>query len=178
MNHRPYFGTDAIRGRVGEEPITAEFALRLGRAAGTVVRRSGARLVDGEASGHVVCRHKANGGDGLMTALLLLEVIADSDNTLSELVSHLHRFPQKTINARVARNARGLVQNEYVQVARAAVERALGASERMVLRAPGTEPLIRVTGEARESAMVASQAGLLAEAVRHAAALDAATESV
>ena len=43
MNERTYFGTDGIRGRVGEEPITAEFALRLGRAAGTVLRSQHAR---------------------------------------------------------------------------------------------------------------------------------------
>ena len=134
-------------------------------------------ILGGEASGHVICRHKASTGDGLMTALLLLEVIADSGRTLTELVGHLHRFPQKTINVRVARNARALLRDERVQSARADVERTLGAEGRLVLRASGTEPLIRVTVEARDGALVESQASLLAEVVRHAAALDAAAES-
>lgn len=101
-------------------------------------------ILGGEASGHVICRHKASTGDGLMTALLLLEVIADSGRTLTELVADLHRFPQKTINVRVQRNARALLQDERIQTARQAVEQALGSSGRLVLRASGTEPLIRV----------------------------------
>lgn len=135
-------------------------------------------ILGGEASGHVICRHKASTGDGLMTALLLLEVIAESGRTLAELVADLHRFPQRTINVRVARNARGLVQNEKIQAARVAVQRTLGDQGRLVLRASGTEPLIRVTIEARDASLVDSQAGLLADIVRQTAAAVAEAEAV
>ena len=82
----------------------------------------------------------------------------------------LHRFPQKTINVRVQRNARALLQDPRIQTARQAVEQALGSSGRLVLRASGTEPLIRVTVEARDSAVVEKQASLLADVVRQTAA--------
>ena len=134
-------------------------------------------ILGGEASGHVICRHKASTGDGLMTALLLLEVLADTGRTLAELVGELHRFPQKTINVRVSRNARALLQDADVQAARASVERKLGAHGRLVLRASGTEPLIRVTVEARDGALVESQATLLADVVRRAAAAAADVEA-
>lgn len=134
-------------------------------------------ILGGEASGHVICRHKASTGDGLMTALLLLEVIADSGRTLAELVADLHRFPQKTINVRVQRNARALLQDASVRAARASVEQTLGAQGRLVLRASGTEPLIRVTVEARDGALVESQAALLADVVRRTAASAADVEA-
>jgi len=135
-------------------------------------------ILGGEASGHVICRHKASTGDGLMTALLLLEVIADSGRTLTELVADLHRFPQKTINVRVQRNARALLQHADIQATRAAVEQTLGQHGRLVLRASGTEPLIRVTVEARDGAIVESQSGMLADVVRRTAAAEAAIETV
>ena len=71
---------------------------------------------------------------------------------------------------RVQRNARALLQDERIQTARQAVEQALGSSGRLVLRASGTEPLIRVTVEARDSAVVDKQASLLADVVRQTAA--------
>ncbi|GMU44206.1 MAG: phosphoglucosamine mutase [Xanthomonadales bacterium] len=126
-------------------------------------------VLGGEASGHVICRHKASTGDGLLTALLLFEVLADSGRKLAELVGGLHRFPQKTINVRVARNARALLQEAAVLAARRATEQALGGDGRLVLRASGTEPLIRVTVEAREAQTVERHSQALADAVRRAA---------
>lgn len=126
-------------------------------------------LLGGEASGHVICRHKASTGDGLMTALLLLEVLNDSGRALSDLVGDLHRFPQKTINVRVARNARQLLQAAEIAQARDDVAAALGADGRLILRASGTEPLIRVTVEARDGGMVERHAQQLADVVRRTA---------
>jgi phosphoglucosamine mutase len=123
-------------------------------------------ILGGEASGHVICRHKASTGDGLMTALLLLEVIADSGRTLGELVGDLHRFPQKTINVRISRNARQLLQDPRIQAERAVLAQQLGDGGRLILRASGTEPLIRVTVEARDAAVVEAHAQTLAELVR------------
>ncbi len=134
-------------------------------------------ILGGEASGHVICRHKASTGDGLMTALLLLEVMAESGRPLSELVGDVHRFPQKTVNVRVSRNARALLQHADIQATRAAVEQTLGQHGRLVLRASGTEPLIRVTVEARDGAIVESQSGMLADVVRRTAAAEAAIET-
>ncbi|MFO1494598.1 MAG: phosphoglucosamine mutase [Lysobacterales bacterium] len=134
------------------------------------------RLVDtggilgGEASGHVLCLHKASTGDGLLSALLLLEVLAQTGASLGALVADLHRYPQKTINVRVASGARALVQHAEVQRARAAVEAALGTQGRLILRPSGTEPLIRVTVEAERAEQVDELAQQMAAAVRAVAA--------
>ena len=108
---------------------------------------------------------------------LLLEVMAESGRPLSELVGDVHRFPQKTVNVRVSRNARALLQHADIQATRVAVEQTLGQHGRLVLRASGTEPLIRVTVEARDGAIVESQSGMLADVVRRTAAAEAAIET-
>lgn len=127
-------------------------------------------ILGGEASGHVICRNKASTGDGLMSALLLLEVLADNERPLGELAADLHRFPQRTINVRISGNARALLRESVIESARIDVVQALGDGGRLVLRASGTEPLIRVTVEARESAVVERHVNELAEVVKQAAA--------
>jgi len=100
---------------------------------------------------------------------LLLEVINDTGRALTELVGDLHRFPQKTINVRVARNARQLLHHAAIEQARAEVSAALASDGRLILRASGTEPLIRVTVEARDAAVVERHAQQLADVVRKTA---------
>lgn len=126
-------------------------------------------ILGGEASGHVICTHKASTGDGLMSALMLLEVVAESARPLGELAADLHRFPQRTINIRINGSAKALLQTAAVQAARAGAEKSLGEGGRLVLRASGTEPLIRVTVEARDAAVVEKHVTALAEVVREAA---------
>lgn len=171
--HGPVVGT--VMTNLGIERALQKLGIRFERAA-VGDRHVHQRLCEtggilgGEASGHILCRHKASTGDGLMSALLLMEVIAASERTLGELVADLHRYPQQTINVRVAASARALVQHPQVQAARAAVEADLGERGRLILRASGTEPLVRVTVEAESAAEVERHVQALAEVVRRAAA--------
>jgi phosphoglucosamine mutase len=119
----------------------------------------------GEASGHLLMLDKASTGDGLMTALQVLALIARTGKSLDQLVVDIPRYPQRTINLRVS-NAKQLMTDARVADAKARVERELGDEGRVVLRASGTEPVIRVTIEARTLEQVSHFGEQLANAVR------------
>jgi phosphoglucosamine mutase len=112
------------------------------------MRRDGASL-GGEQSGHVILSDYASTGDGLVTALAVLEVMTRTGRTLSELARVMDVYPQKLVNVRVASPALARSLSEHEKVARA-VESAgerLGAEGRILLRPSGTEPLVRVMVE-------------------------------
>jgi phosphoglucosamine mutase len=171
--HGPVVGT--VMTNLGIELALADLGIGFERAAvgdryvHQRLRETGG-ILGGEASGHVICTHKASTGDGLMSALLLLEVLADSQRSLGDMASDLHRFPQRTVNVRIEGNARSLLQNAAIQSAKAEVEGSLGQGGRLILRASGTEPLIRVTVEARDLAVVEAHSQRLADLVRATAA--------
>ncbi len=101
----------------------------------------------GEQSGHIILGDYATTGDGLLTALQLMSVVAATGRPLAELAAQMPRFPQVLINVRVADKAGAAASPEVVRaVAQAQAE--LGASGRVLLRPSGTEPLIRVMVEA------------------------------
>ena len=119
----------------------------------------------GEQSGHIILKEHANTGDGLLTALQLMQVMAESKKTLQDLASVMVRFPQVLINVKDVDKSR---LNSSPAIARAIsdFENGLGDSGRILVRSSGTEPLVRVMVEA-ESHEVASQiANELAELVR------------
>ncbi|MBX3704408.1 MAG: phosphoglucosamine mutase [Steroidobacteraceae bacterium] len=118
----------------------------------------------GETSGHLLCLDKATTGDGLVAALQVLAVMKATGKPLAELVSGMRHFPQKLVNVKVARRF-DAGAHAGVAAAVAAVERALGSRGRVVLRASGTEPLIRVMVEGEDAEAVARHAAALAEAV-------------
>jgi phosphoglucosamine mutase len=122
----------------------------------------------GEASGHLLCPAKTTTGDGLNVALQVLAVMKATGQSLADLTAGMQRFPQKMINVRVAERF-DAAQHPAVAPAIAAVERALGERGRVVLRASGTEPLIRVMVEGEDAQAVERHATALAEAVRSAA---------
>ncbi len=122
----------------------------------------------GEASGHLLCLDKTTTGDGLIVALQVLAVMKATGQSLADLTAGMRRFPQKMINVRVAERF-DAAQHPAVAPAIAAVERALGERGRVVLRASGTEPLIRVMVEGEDAQAVERHATALAEAVRSAA---------
>jgi phosphoglucosamine mutase len=124
----------------------------------------------GEASGHILCLARASTGDGMVSALAVLETIADTGRTLAELASGWQRYPQTTVNVPVQGNARAVVASVPVQDARAAVEQRLAGRGRVVLRPSGTEPVIRVTIEARDADEVRALVAELAAAVESAMA--------
>ena len=122
----------------------------------------------GESSGHLLCLDKTTTGDGLIVALQVLAVMQETGSTLAELAAGMQKFPQQMINVRVAGRF-DAANHPGVAAAVAGVEQALGTRGRVVLRASGTEPVIRVMVEGEDAQAVARHAATLAEAVKAAA---------
>lgn len=124
-------------------------------------------VLGGEASGHVLCLDRAGTGDAMIAALQVLQAFAESGCEAAAWRVAMPRFPQQTINVRFGNGAKPL-EHVGVQAARAEAERALAGRGRLVLRASGTEPLIRVTVEADDVALVSRVAQTVAAAVSSA----------
>jgi phosphoglucosamine mutase len=118
----------------------------------------------GEQSGHVIMRDHANTGDGLLTALQLLAEVKRSSQTLQELSRVMVRFPQVLINVKNVAKER-LATSIAIADAVKAAEAELGSNGRVLLRASGTEPLVRVMVEAQSDAVAQSVATKLAQVV-------------
>ena len=125
-------------------------------------------VLGGETSGHLLCLDKTTTGDGLVAALQVLAAMRQTGKSLAELTAGMSRFPQKLLNVRVATRF-DAGSDPGVRKAREAVETALGSRGRVVLRASGTEPVIRVMVEGEDPEAVERHAAALAEAVRRAA---------
>ncbi|MFZ5485307.1 MAG: phosphoglucosamine mutase [Pseudomonadota bacterium] len=122
----------------------------------------------GETSGHILCLDKHTTGDGIVSALQVLEALRRSGRTLADTALECPTFPQILLNVRVAKDFKLNGQPE-VGAAVAAVEAELGETGRVVLRASGTEPLIRVMVEGRDDSQVRRCAEHIADAVRRVA---------
>jgi phosphoglucosamine mutase len=122
----------------------------------------------GETSGHLINLAKTSTGDGLATALQVLAVMQLTGQPLSELVKGMQRLPQVMINVKVAQRI-DVGATPAIQAAVSAAEAELGPRGRVVLRASGTEPLIRVMVEAIDAAEAQLLAGRLADTARLAA---------
>jgi phosphoglucosamine mutase len=118
----------------------------------------------GEQSGHVIMRDHANTGDGLLTALQLLAEVKRSGQTLQELSRVMVRFPQVLINVKNVAKER-LASSTSIADAVKAAEAELGSNGRVLLRASGTEPLVRVMVEAQSDAVAQDVATKLAQVV-------------
>ena len=118
----------------------------------------------GEQSGHVIMRDHANTGDGLLTALQLLAEVKRSGQTMQELSRVMVRFPQVLINVKNVAKER-LATSIAIADAVKAAEAELGSNGRVLLRASGTEPLVRVMVEAQSDAVAQSVATKLAQVV-------------
>jgi phosphoglucosamine mutase len=118
----------------------------------------------GEQSGHVIMRDYANTGDGLLTALQLLAEVKRSGQTLQELSRVMVRFPQVLINVKNVAKER-LASSTAIADAVKAAEAELGSNGRVLLRASGTEPLVRVMVEAQSDAVAQGVATKLAQVV-------------
>jgi phosphoglucosamine mutase len=122
----------------------------------------------GEQSGHIVFRDLATTGDGVLTSLLLLDLVRRSGKPLAELVgAAMRRVPQVLANVSVADPSSAVAADE-VRKTLAAVESELGTSGRVLLRVSGTEPLVRIMVEAAEEHDARAAAERLGEAVRRA----------
>ena len=119
----------------------------------------------GEQSGHVIMRDFAGTGDGLLTALQLINEMARSKKSLKELASIMQRFPQVLINVSgVAKDK--LESSTAISTAVAKYESELGDAGRILLRASGTEPLVRVMVEAQSDSIAKEIAEKLAKVVK------------
>jgi len=110
----------------------------------------------GEASGHIIQLDKSTTGDGLLTAISVLEVMHSTGRTLAELVSCMQIYPQSMINVPIigSVSAAILLKDETVINAVREVESVLGCNGRVVLRPSGTEPVIRVMVEGVDAEQV------------------------
>jgi phosphoglucosamine mutase len=125
-------------------------------------------LLGGEASGHILCLDKHTTGDAIVSALQVLAALRGAQRSLSDYTRDCPTYPQVLINIRVDKGFK-LDAHESVKQAVAAVEAELADSGRVVLRASGTEPLIRVMVEGRDENQVRRTADFIADAVREAA---------
>jgi len=122
-------------------------------------------ILGGEQSGHVIMRDLANTGDGILTALQLLQEVVRTGKTLQELAATMVRFPQVLINVKdVAKDK--LPQSGVIAAAVKAAEERLGDSGRVLLRASGTEALVRVMVEAASDSLAQEVAQQLADVVK------------
>jgi len=119
----------------------------------------------GEQSGHIIFSGRSTTGDGLLTALLLLDIVHRSGKTLAELTADLKTFPQVIVNVHV-REKRPLDEIPSVAEAIAAAESELADSGRVVIRYSGTEALARVMIEAESETLMRLHAEAIASAIR------------
>ena len=122
-------------------------------------------LLGGEGSGHLLALDKHTTGDGIISALQMLQAVRGAGRTLAQWLAPVTLFPQVLLNVRVAQG-KDWRSNAELGRAQRAVEAELGASGRVLIRASGTEPVLRVMVEARDAAQARACAERLAEAAR------------
>ncbi|MFM7003212.1 MAG: phosphoglucosamine mutase [Limnohabitans sp.] len=109
-------------------------------------------LLGGEGSGHLLALDKHTTGDGLISALQVLQACVATGQTMSQLLAEVTLFPQVLINVRIAKD-QNWKDNPQLAAVTQAVETELGDTGRILIRASGTEPLVRVMVEAKDLAM-------------------------
>jgi phosphoglucosamine mutase len=168
----PVVGT--VMSNLGLEHAFAERGIEFRRAQVgdryvlSMLNESGGTL-GGETSGHILCLDKTTTGDGLMSALQVLAVMKSTGAGLAELAAPMRRYPQVLLNVRVDRRFDPLTE-PVVAAAVAALESRLNGRGRIVLRASGTEPVIRVMVEGQDAGLVRRGARDIVAAVESAAA--------
>ncbi|MBX9603346.1 MAG: phosphoglucosamine mutase [Bryobacteraceae bacterium] len=145
-------GIEMVRTPVGDKYVLEE-----------MVRRGAA--LGGEQSGHIIFREYATMGDGMLTALRVLDVMRSTRQGLDELSSEFRVFPQLLVNVRV-KERKPLAELPRVQNAIREAEAAFGGAGRVVVRFSGTEPLARVMIEAGDRASVETWCQRIAGAIR------------
>ena len=125
--------------------------------------RTGA-VLGGEQSGHIIFSEYSTTGDGLLTALRVLEIMQESGRGLDELTGDLEIYPQRLVNVRI-KERKPLEEMPAVVAEIRAAERALGDLGRVLVRFSGTEPLARVMIEGPDAGQVADLTGRIAAAI-------------
>jgi phosphoglucosamine mutase len=122
-------------------------------------------VLGGEPSGHVICLDRTSTGDGIVSALQVLAEMRRSGKSLRELRQGVEKYPQRLVNVRLDRSM-DVLGAESVRAAVNAAEAELADQGRVLLRASGTEPLIRVMVEGRDEEQVRRLADQIADSVR------------
>jgi phosphoglucosamine mutase len=146
-------GIELVRAKVGDRYVLEKLKEHGG-------------VLGGETSGHILCLDRATTGDGIVSALAVLEALGGED--FAGARQGLRKLPQVMINVR-AEGARASLTSPAVREALAATEETLRGRGRVVLRASGTEPLVRVTVEGMDAGEVQALAQALADVVKSAA---------
>ena len=144
-------GVDLVRAKVGDRYVLEELEKR-------------GWLLGGEGSGHLLALDKHTTGDGLVSALQVLQACVRSGKTIAELLGDLTLFPQTLINVRL-KPGQDWASNALLKTETAAINTELGQTGRVLIRASGTEPLLRLMVEARDAAQALSCAQRLQAAV-------------
>ena len=124
--------------------------------------------IGGESSGHIICLDKTTTGDGIIAALQVLTAVVESGKNLSDLKSGMRRYPQVMVNVRTEQRF-NVDESQDVKQAVQQVENELNQRGRVLLRASGTEPVIRVMVEGEDATEVARLSQQLADTVKVAA---------
>jgi phosphoglucosamine mutase len=168
----PVVGT--VMSNLGLEHALRDLGIRFARAAVgdryvlAMLRECGG-VLGGETSGHLLCLDRTTTGDGLVSALQVLAIMRQTGASLAELTAGMPKYPQLLLNVRVAKRIDPKSQPTVV-AAVAESEARLAGTGRVVLRASGTEPVIRVMVEGQDEAVVRREAEGLVRVVEAAAA--------
>lgn len=144
-------GFKLVRTKVGDRYVLEEML-------------AGGYNLGGEQSGHIILLDYATTGDGLLTALQLVSVLAEKGRSLAELAAVYTRYPQVLVNCRVSRRE-GWDQNRRIQEAIREVQQKLEGRGRLLVRPSGTEPLIRVMVEGEDEEEIKALADNLAAVI-------------
>ncbi len=145
-------GVEFVRAKVGDRYVLEELEKR-------------GWLLGGEGSGHLLALDKHTTGDGLISALQVLQAMVRSGKSLSQLLKNVTLFPQILINVKLS-PGQDLKNNTQLAGESERVEAELAGSGRILIRPSGTEPVVRVMVEARDAKQARSSAERLAQAVR------------
>ncbi|MCB1658690.1 MAG: phosphoglucosamine mutase, partial [Pseudomonadales bacterium] len=147
-------GLEFVRAKVGDRYVMSALAKR-------------GWMLGGEASGHIVCLDKTSTGDAIIAALQVLAAVVQSQQSLQELRQGMAKFPQQLINVKIAQKSDPM-QHEVVVAAVKEAEAVLGERGRVLLRASGTEPVIRVMVEGENQQQITRICQSLADQVQKA----------
>ena len=167
IGHTEVVGT--LMSNLGLEHALAKYDMNLHRAnvgdryVIEKMKETGGR-VGGESSGHIICLDKTTTGDGTVAALQVLAEIKETSNSLHELRSVVTKYPQRLINVKAKKRV-DLANNDEVVSAVQKIEEKLGDEGRALLRASGTEPVVRVMVEGRDAAVTNELAKELASMI-------------
>lgn len=143
-------GVELVRAKVGDRYVLEELAAR-------------GWLLGGEGSGHLLALDKHTTGDGIISALQVLQAVRRSGQSVGEMLADVTLFPQTLINVRLVEMG-DWRQNPRLVAEAMAVEQGLTGEGRVLIRASGTEPVLRVMVEAREASRAQADAERLAAA--------------